>query len=152
MGTLTVRENLNFSASLRLSHALSKKERGQRVEGVIRDLGLTEVADSKVGTEFIRGISGGERKRTNIGMELITSPQVLFLDEPTTGLDSSTARTVIQLLHRLGYMEVIESLSHPTPHICVLPSVVPLLFSEMGMQCGFFGLTWMYSTCINIVR
>ena len=117
MGTLTVRENLNFSASLRLSRALSKKERGQRVEGVIRDLGLTEVADSKVGTEFIRGISGGERKRTNIGMELITSPQILFLDEPTTGLDSSTARTVIQLLHRLGYMEV--NLFPTPPHTSV---------------------------------
>ena len=99
MGTLTVRENLNFSASLRLPRSLGRTEREQRVQTIIEDLGLTEVADSKVGTVFIRGISGGERKRTNIGMELITSPQVLFLDEPTTGLDASTARTVIQLLH-----------------------------------------------------
>ena len=52
----------------------------------------------QVGNEFIRGISGGERKRTNIGMELIMSPSVLFLDEPTTGLDASTAASVIQLL------------------------------------------------------
>jgi len=52
----------------------------------------------QVGNEFIRGISGGERKRTNIGMELIMSPSVLFLDEPTTGLDASTAVSVIQLL------------------------------------------------------
>jgi ABC-type glutathione transport system ATPase component len=54
----------------------------------------------KVGTEFIRGVSGGERKRTNIGMELIISPAVLFLDEPTTGLDASTANAVMSLLHR----------------------------------------------------
>ena len=52
----------------------------------------------QVGTEFFRGVSGGERKRTNIGMELIIEPQFLFLDEPTTGLDAFTAESVIQLL------------------------------------------------------
>ena len=54
----------------------------------------------QVGNEFIRGISGGERKRTNIGMELITTPKVLFLDEPTTGLDASTANAVMYMLYR----------------------------------------------------
>lgn len=54
----------------------------------------------QIGTEFIRGVSGGERKRTNIGMELIISPGMLFLDEPTTGLDASTANAVMSLLHR----------------------------------------------------
>ena len=52
----------------------------------------------QVGNEFIRGVSGGERKRCNIGMELIIQPPVLFLDEPTTGLDASTANTVMLLL------------------------------------------------------
>ncbi|XP_015271982.1 PREDICTED: ATP-binding cassette sub-family G member 2-like [Gekko japonicus] len=56
----------------------------------------------QVGTELIRGVSGGERKRTNIGMELITEPPVLFLDEPTTGLDASTANAVLRLLKRLS--------------------------------------------------
>jgi ATP-binding cassette subfamily G (WHITE) protein 2 len=54
----------------------------------------------QIGTEFIRGVSGGERRRTNIGMELITTPSFLFLDEPTTGLDASTANAVMSLLHR----------------------------------------------------
>ena len=54
----------------------------------------------QVGTEFVRGVSGGERKRTNIAMELITSPRVLFLDEPTTGLDANTAYSVMHLLQR----------------------------------------------------
>lgn len=54
----------------------------------------------QVGTQLIRGISGGERKRTNIGMELIIDPPVLFLDEPTTGLDASTANSVLLLLKR----------------------------------------------------
>ena len=56
------------------------------MDEIIDDLGLEAVADMKVGTDEMRGISGGERKRTCIGMELITNPDVLFLDEPTTGM------------------------------------------------------------------
>nr|XP_022314885.1 ATP-binding cassette sub-family G member 2-like isoform X2 [Crassostrea virginica] len=102
MGTLTVRENFLFSASLRLPSSLSSKERNEKVDTVIQELGLTHCADTKVGNEFIRGVSGGERKRTNIGMELIISPPVLFLDEPTTGLDANTANSVMLLLKRLA--------------------------------------------------
>jgi len=58
------------------------------------------LSDGQVGTAFIRGVSGGERKRVNIGMELITSPGILFLDEPTTGLDASTANVVMSILQR----------------------------------------------------
>ena len=84
-GTLSVRENLLFSANLRLPKNISYQEKNDIVQQVIIQLGLEKCADSKVGTEFVRGISGGERKRTNIGMELVLSPSVLFLDEPTTG-------------------------------------------------------------------
>ena len=52
----------------------------------------------QVGTELIRGISGGQKKRTSIGMELIISPDIIFLDEPTTGLDATTAVSVTRLL------------------------------------------------------
>lgn len=102
MGTLTVRENFSFSAALRLPSSVSQKEKDQKVERLIQELGLGRVADSKVGTQLIRGISGGERKRTNIGMELIIDPSVLFLDEPTTGLDASTAGSVLLLLKRMA--------------------------------------------------
>ena len=84
-GSLTVRENLRFSANLRLSRNISRATKATIVEQVIKQLGLEICANSKVGTEFVRGISGGERKRANIGMELVLSPSVLFLDEPTTG-------------------------------------------------------------------
>ncbi|XP_029465541.1 ATP-binding cassette sub-family G member 2-like [Rhinatrema bivittatum] len=102
MGTLTVKENLLFSAALRLPSSINFKEKEERVNQVITELGLTKVANSRVGSELIRGISGGERKRTNIGMELITEPPVLFLDEPTTGLDASTASAVLMLLKKLS--------------------------------------------------
>uniref|UniRef100_A0A3B4GY75 ATP-binding cassette, sub-family G (WHITE), member 2c n=1 Tax=Pundamilia nyererei TaxID=303518 RepID=A0A3B4GY75_9CICH len=103
MGTLSVRENLLFSANLRLNpkdHSTADKH--QQVNTIIEDLGLTDCANTKIGTEFLRGVSGGERKRCSIGMELITSPSLLFLDEPTTGLDSNTANCIIGLLHKLS--------------------------------------------------
>ncbi|NXK11818.1 ABCG2 protein, partial [Herpetotheres cachinnans] len=102
MGTLTVRENLKFSAALRLPKSVKEQEKNERVNQIIKELGLSKVADSKVGTQFTRGVSGGERKRTNIGMELITDPAILFLDEPTTGLDASTANAVLLLLKRMA--------------------------------------------------
>ncbi|NWU04386.1 ABCG2 protein, partial [Urocynchramus pylzowi] len=102
MGTLTVRENLKFSAALRLPKSVKEQEKNERVNQIIKELGLSKVADSKVGTQFSRGVSGGERKRTNIGMELITDPAILFLDEPTTGLDASTANAVLLLLKRMS--------------------------------------------------
>lgn len=102
MGTLTIRENLRFSAALRLPKTISQREKDEKVERLIQELGLSKVADSRVGTQLIRGVSGGERKRTNIGMELIIDPPVLFLDEPTTGLDASTANSVLKLLKRMG--------------------------------------------------
>uniref|UniRef100_A0A8D3BX85 ABC transporter domain-containing protein n=1 Tax=Scophthalmus maximus TaxID=52904 RepID=A0A8D3BX85_SCOMX len=103
MGTLSVRENLLFSANLRLDPKRhSGADKHSRVDAIIQDLGLADCAKTKIGTEFIRGVSGGERKRCSIGMELITSPALLFLDEPTTGLDSNTANCIISLLHKLS--------------------------------------------------
>ena len=69
-------------------------------------------ADTRIGNEFIRGVSGGERKRCNIGMELIPSPGILFLDEPTTGLDASTAHSVMMLLKRYIYSSMPSLPSH----------------------------------------
>uniref|UniRef100_A0A087XN88 ATP-binding cassette, sub-family G (WHITE), member 2c n=1 Tax=Poecilia formosa TaxID=48698 RepID=A0A087XN88_POEFO len=103
MGTLSVRENLLFSANLRLNPKYySSADKQERVNSILQDLGLVDCADTKIGTEFLRGVSGGERKRCSIGMELITSPSLLFLDEPTTGLDSNTANCIIGLLHKLS--------------------------------------------------
>ncbi|XP_068164681.1 broad substrate specificity ATP-binding cassette transporter ABCG2-like [Antennarius striatus] len=102
MGSLTVRENLTFSAALRLPECIAHKEKEDKVNRLIQELGLNHVADSRVGTQLFRGISGGERKRTSIGMEMIIDPSVLFLDEPTTGLDASTANYVLLLLKKMA--------------------------------------------------
>ncbi|XP_026528397.1 ATP-binding cassette sub-family G member 2-like [Notechis scutatus] len=129
MGTLTVRENLMFSAALRLPLSMSKYEKNQRVEQVLKELDLVKVADTKVGTYFSRGVSGGERKRTSIGLELITNPKVLFLDEPTTGLDASTANAVLLLLKRMSLQgkTIIFSIHQPRYSIFKLFDSLTLL-------------------------
>ncbi|XP_036407127.1 broad substrate specificity ATP-binding cassette transporter ABCG2 [Megalops cyprinoides] len=131
MGTLTVRENFRFSAALRLPTSVSEQEKEERVNQLIKQLGLTKVADAKVGTQMIRGISGGERKRTNIGMELIIDPSVLFLDEPTTGLDASTANSVLLLLKRMAShgRTIIMSIHQPRYSIYRLFDSLTLLVS-----------------------
>jgi ABC-type multidrug transport system ATPase subunit len=60
------------------------------------------VRRTKIGGTLVRGVSGGERKRTSIGVELITNPTLVFLDEPTTGLDSFTSLKIIKLLRNLA--------------------------------------------------
>lgn len=83
---LTVRETIMFTGKLRLPQSLPEHEKEARVTELLSMLGIAHVANSMIGKEGRRGISGGERKRVSIGVELITSPDVLFLDEPTSGL------------------------------------------------------------------
>ncbi|XP_058496476.1 broad substrate specificity ATP-binding cassette transporter ABCG2d [Solea solea] len=138
MGTLTVRENLRFSAALRLHSSVPQSEKEARVNHLIKELALTKVADSKVGTQMSRGISGGERKRTNIGMELIIDPSVLFLDEPTTGLDASTANSVLLLLKRMAShgRTIIMSIHQPRYSIYRLFDTLTLLVSGRMVYHG----------------
>ncbi|XP_053272598.1 LOW QUALITY PROTEIN: broad substrate specificity ATP-binding cassette transporter ABCG2-like [Pleuronectes platessa] len=138
MGTLTVRENFTFSAALRLPSSISAQDKEQKVNRVIQELGLSRVADSRVGTQLIRGISGGERKRTNIGMELIIDPPVLFLDEPTTGLDASTANSVLLLLKRMAShgRTIILSIHQPRYSIYRLFDSLTLLVTGKQVYHG----------------
>lgn len=138
MGTLTVRENLTFSAALRLPASIPQKEKEEKVEKLIQELGLGRVANSRVGTQLIRGVSGGERKRTNIGMELIIDPSVLFLDEPTTGLDASTANSVLLLLKRMANngRTIILSIHQPRYSIYRLFDSLTLLVNGKQVYHG----------------
>ncbi|KAI4322292.1 hypothetical protein L6164_022002 [Bauhinia variegata] len=99
-GNLTVEENLWFSARCRLSAHLPQAEKVLVVERVIECLGLQPVRDSLVGTVEKRGISGGQRKRVNVGLEMVMEPSLLILDEPTSGLDSSSSQLLLRALRR----------------------------------------------------
>lgn len=80
---------------------------------------MTRCANTKVGNQLIRGVSGGERKRTSIGVELLINPTLLFLDEPTTGLDSSTALQIVELLKNFSLkgVNVISTIHQPSSEI-----------------------------------
>lgn len=99
-GNLTVEENLWFSAKCRLSVDLLKPDRVLVVERVIESLGLQTVRNSLVGTVEKRGISGGQRKRVNVGLEMVMEPSLLILDEPTSGLDSASSQQLLRALRR----------------------------------------------------
>lgn len=96
---LTLRETLTMACSLRLPASAAKEE---AVEELIRKLGLTSCADSFVGDAKTRGLSGGEKKRLSIGCELLNSPALMFLDEPTTGLDAFQSVKVVESLKTLA--------------------------------------------------
>lgn len=84
----------------RLSADLSKAEKVLVLERVIESLGLQTVRDCIVGTVEKRGISGGQRKRVNVGLEMVMEPSLLILDEPTSGLDSSSSLLLLRALRR----------------------------------------------------
>ena len=94
---LTVYQNLWFTAKL-CFEGLSDQEINNRVVKTLKDLGLYAAKDLKVGSPINKYISGGQRKRLNIALELIREPAVLFLDEPTSGLSSADTEKVILLL------------------------------------------------------
>ncbi|KAL4437525.1 hypothetical protein ABPG77_003506 [Micractinium sp. CCAP 211/92] len=101
-GNLTVRETFRFAANVRLPAAISQETRMQLVEDVISELALGKAADTFVGNAFVRGVSGGERKRCNIGAELLSNPSLIFVDEPTSGLDAFQAQNVMEALWTLA--------------------------------------------------
>jgi ABC-type multidrug transport system ATPase subunit len=101
MEDLTVYENLYYAARLCFNH-LSEEEIDFLVLKTLDDLGLTEIRDLKVGSPLKKTISGGQRKRLNIGLELLREPALLFVDEPTSGLSSRDSENIIDLLKELA--------------------------------------------------
>ncbi|MGA3161612.1 MAG: FHA domain-containing protein [Terracidiphilus sp.] len=97
---LTVRQALYFSARLRTD--LTDAEIDARTQKVLEDLGIPDKIDTVIGSPEKKTLSGGQRKRVNIGLELITDTPVLFLDEPTSGLSSYDAESVVDLLKDLS--------------------------------------------------
>ncbi len=98
---LTVFENLYYSTKL-VYRDLTEEQISEKVNGVLTSLGLFHRKDLKVGSPLNKKISGGQRKRLNIGLELIREPAVLFVDEPTSGLSSRDSENVMELLRELA--------------------------------------------------
>lgn len=94
--TFSPEESLRFACKLRTS--LEGPEIDEKVEEIIFRLSLNKCRSTKIGGTLFKGISGGEKKRTSIGYELITDPSLLLCDEPTSGLDSTTSLKICKML------------------------------------------------------
>ncbi len=99
---LTVGQALYYTARLRLPKDYSDADIRKRIEEVMNQLGLQGLENVRVGSPEKKGVSGGQRKRVNLAMELLTDPAILFLDEPTSGLSSEDALMVMKVLKRLA--------------------------------------------------
>ncbi|KAL6610048.1 hypothetical protein ACP70R_040017 [Stipagrostis hirtigluma subsp. patula] len=142
---LTVRETILFAARFRLRSAATDRERRDRVEALMQELGLSEVADSYVGggdgcgATAARGVSGGERKRVSIAVDIVHDPPVLLLDEPTSGLDSRSAMDVLALLHEVSRARrqvVVLSIHQPSYRMLGYISSLLLLSRGAVAHCG----------------
>lgn len=101
MEDLTVFENLYYAARLCFGQT-AKEECAEKVEKLLMQLGLSEIRNLKVGSPLQKTISGGQRKRLNIGLELLREPTLLFVDEPTSGLSSRDSENIMDLLKELA--------------------------------------------------
>ena len=108
-----------MSAVLRLPSRMSLEEKEDRVDAIISLLGLQAARDTVIGSETVKGISGGERKRTSIAMEMVTNPALLFLDEPTSGLDTFTAFQVVSRLKAVALegRTVVSTIHQPSSEV-----------------------------------
>ena len=84
--TATPREAIRFSAKLRLPRTITDQQLDKLATRMVNELGLSACADTVVGGALLKGISGGERKRASVGVELVVKPAMVFLDEPTSGM------------------------------------------------------------------
>ncbi|XP_011940290.1 PREDICTED: ATP-binding cassette sub-family G member 8 isoform X2 [Cercocebus atys] len=148
---LTVRETLAFIAQMRLPRTFSQAQRDKRVEDVIAELRLRQCADTRVGNTYVRGVSGGERRRVSIGVQLLWNPGILVLDEPTSGLDSFTAHNLVKTLSRLakGNRLVLISLHQPRSDIFRLFDLVLLMTSGTPIYLGAAQHMVQYFTAIG---
>lgn len=150
----TPRECLSFSACLRLPRTMSADEKQELVEVLLETLHLQKCAGTIVGSALAKGISGGEKKRTAVGVELITHPKMCFLDEPLSGLDSFAAYTLIEALKELAGtgVPVLCTVHQPSSEIFAMfddvvimhageltyhgdASAISAHFGELGFAC-----------------
>ncbi|KAL3643260.1 ABC transporter G member 26 [Castilleja foliolosa] len=135
---LTVEETLVFAAFLRLPSRMSQHQKYERVEMIVKELGLERCRHTRVGGGFVKGISGGERKRTSIGHEILVDPSLLLLDEPTSGLDSTSANRLLQILQGLAQAgrTIITTIHQPSSRMFHMFDKVLLLSEGQPVYYG----------------
>ncbi|CAD2106776.1 hypothetical protein YYG_00932 [Plasmodium vinckei petteri] len=116
---LTVYETLEFAARIKLK-IKNKKQLEDLINSVLNIMDLSHVKDTIIGNAFIRGISGGQRKRLSIATEILSNPPLLFMDEPTSGLDSAAALSLVECMKKMSRFSnttILSSLHQPSSQI-----------------------------------
>lgn len=155
LSKLTLWETLYFATMVYLPESLSHAEKMAKMDYIINVLDLTKCQKTVIGDQFVRGLSGGEKKRLSIACELIKDPDIMFLDEPTSGLDSSTAYSLMMLLKQFTEQSrkaVVVTIHQPSSQIYHMFTHLLLLanghiayfgdgrkaldfFAEVGLYC-----------------
>ncbi|MGM0666058.1 MAG: ATP-binding cassette domain-containing protein [Bacteroidota bacterium] len=138
MEDLTVFENLYYAASLCFSQ-MDNSEIIRLVDKMLLSIGLYEKRELKVGSSLNKVISGGQRKRLNIALELIREPSVLYLDEPTSGLSSRDSENIMDLLRELSFKGklIITSVHQPSSEIFKMFDRIIIL--DKGGEMVYYG-------------
>ncbi|KAK9917054.1 hypothetical protein WJX75_000354 [Coccomyxa subellipsoidea] len=142
LASATVKEALMTSALLKLPQSMSRARKEERVEQILTELELQGVKNHMIGEDVdgaVSGISGGERRRVSVGIGLVTDARAIFLDEPTTGLDSDSAEQLISLLSHLAthkHRTIVLTIHQPSSDICERFDDLILLSSGRMLYCG----------------
>ncbi|KAJ4724608.1 ABC transporter G family member 11-like [Melia azedarach] len=148
MTTLTVKEAVYYSAQLQLPDSMSRSEKWERAEITIKEMGLQESMNTRIGGQRVKGLSGGQKRRVSICIEILTRPKLLFLDEPTSGLDSAASYHVMNRIVKLARQDgrtVIASIHQPSGEVfelfhnlCLLSSGRTVYFGSVSIAEQFF--------------
>jgi len=134
---LTIEENLEFAAAIRAPH-LTNTDRSRRIDGKLVELGLSERRFNLVGSQNNKTLSGGERKRLNIGLDMIGNADIFLFDEPTSGLSSKDAEHVIDIIRSMAHNKIVLVTIHqPTSKLFQMFSKALLL--DKGGKLVFYG-------------
>lgn len=138
MEELTVFQNLYYNAKLCFAN-LTEAELRERVMGILYNLGLDQRKNHRVGNSLEKVISGGQRKRLNIALELIREPGILFLDEPTSGLSSRDSENVIDLLKELSLKGKLIFVVIHQPSSDIFKMFDKMIIMDTGGYPAYFG-------------
>ncbi|MBN1696816.1 MAG: ATP-binding cassette domain-containing protein [Spirochaetales bacterium] len=135
---LSVYENLKYAAKIRMPEK-SGREIDYLVQTVLKDIGLLDKRNLKVGSPVQKVLSGGQRKRLNIGLELLSDPDLFFLDEPTSGLSSKDSEMIISLLSSLSKKGKIVFVVIHQPGSEIYKKFDKLLLLDVGGKLAYYG-------------
>lgn len=135
---LTVYQNIYFNAKLCLNN-LSGTETAAVIDRILMDFDLDEIRDLKVGNPLKKIISGGQRKRVNIALELLREPTILFIDEPTSGLSSADSETVMNLLKEQAYKGKLVIINIHQPSSDIYKMFDQIMIIDKGGYIVYFG-------------